>query len=214
MKHINNFDTYNEGLLDEFNKENEKETKEDRIKRQKKYNEHKRSVRKQLKKADDQIRKELGSKLNKNYLFQYGVYVWKSNNENYEEIDVADFKFVDIQIEPRYNWDNDNVEEVFFSLFFTDRDGENISVYFDKTSPTQNKIDLEYAKPWEKKHESCLKASYTKDADKHTDEMEFDNPKSYPRKSEWFDIVPNDYAATQLLSTIKGVLEQINDSIN
>lgn len=148
-------------------------------------------------------------------MFQYSVYVWKSKSENYVEVDVANFKFVDIEIEPRYNLENDNIEESFFSLYFIDRYGDKIKVYFDNTSPTQNKIDLEYAKPWDKKPEVCLSARYADDEDKHPDEINYDDPSRYPSRKGGgvIDLVPSDYVAVQLLSTIKGILEQINDYI-
>jgi len=186
MKHLVKF---NEG---NFWNKLKKERKEDKV----------------LLQADEEIKKHLNKYLNNDYSFQYSVYVWKGPHENYQEIDVADFKFINIMVAPRYDWNSGKVTEFFLYLYFIDRYGDEIVVPFEKNSPTEKKIDLEYCKPWDKKLDTVLVASYV-DVE---DEIDYSDESRYPSRKGGgaMNLVPNSYETMNFLSEIKNTLEMIN----
>lgn len=187
MNHIKNFKSF-EG---KFWNKLKSESKEDKI----------------LKKANIEIKRHLSKYLLKKFPFQYSVYIWKSNHENYEEIDVSDFEFIDIMVQPYYG----TPPGVFFYLIFVDKDGEKIAVDFDKKSPTENLGNLEYMKPWDKS-KMALKGSYMEQPDREKED--YDNPKNYPFKNGWVDLIPIDYKTITFLKEVKSILEMINDQYN
>jgi hypothetical protein len=191
MNHLEGFEKFNES---NFFKRIIEERKKDKI----------------LTKADIQLRKHLKKYFLKKFSFQYSVHVWKSKHENYQEIDVADFEFIDLMIQPRFDWDTDKVEEFFLYLFFIDKYGDKISFHFDMNSPTEKIIDLEYVKPWEMKFENSFNASYVDEEDN----INYDDPSRYPTRKGGgaMYLVPNEYKTYEFLKDIKSVLEMINDN--
>lgn len=162
-----------------------------------------------LNQADDQLKEHLKSYMNINYPFQYSVHVWKGPHENYLEVDIADFKFIDIMIQPRSDWNTGKVTDFFLYLYFIDRYGDEIAIHYETDSPTEKTIDLEYAKPWDRKPDNVLSASYV-DVE---DDIDYTDISRYPtRKGGGMDLVPADYKTIQFLSEIKAALELINDS--
>ena len=128
MKYLVKFNESN------FFKKLRKERKEDQI----------------LRKADNQLKIHLKKYLLKKYSFQYGVVIWKGPHENYEEIDVYDFEFIDIMVQPRYDWNSGKVTNFFLYLYFVDKDGDKFAMYIENDSPTERQGNLEYMKPWDK----------------------------------------------------------------
>ena len=193
MKYLSKFDKLNEGG---FFKKLKKERSKDLV----------------LKKADEEIKKHLNRFLNQDYPFQYSVYVWKSNSENYQEIDIADFKLVNIMVHPRYDWDTGKVTEFFLYLYFIDRYDDEVVTAFEPNSPTEKMLDLEYCKPWDKKTETSFSATYADD----DDDIDYNDPTRYPTRKGGgaMDLVPADYKTYQLLSEIKSTLEIINSQID
>jgi len=165
-----------------------------------------------LKKADNQLKEHLKNYMNSDHLFQYSVYVWKSPHENYLEVDIADFKFINIMIEPRYDWNSGKVTDFFLYLYFIDRYGDEIAVHYEMDSPTEKTINLEYAKPWELKPNNSLNASYVDDNDGK--EIDYQDMSRYPTRKGGgaMYLVPGDYKTIQFLNEIKSALQMINDS--
>jgi len=190
MKHINNFDSFNESS---FFRNLKKERKDDKM----------------LSNADNQLKLHLKKYLLKKFSFQYDVVIWKSPSTNYEEIDVYDFEFIDLMIQPRYDWDSGRVTDFFLYLYFVDKDGDKFAMYITDKTPVERMGNLEYMKPWDK-NDNAIQGNYT-DSDK--DDIDLNNEKHYPRKNGWLDLVPNEYKTTEFLKEVKSTLEMINDSI-
>jgi hypothetical protein len=186
MNHIDNFKTFEGNFWDKL----KGESKEDKM----------------LRKANIEIKRHLSKYLLKKFPFQYAVYIWKSNSENYEEIDVSDFEFIDIMAQPYYG----KPPGVFFYLIFVDKDGEKIAVDFNQKSPTERLGNLEYLKPWEKS-KMALKGNYMEQPD--WGKEDFDNPDNYPHKNSWIDLVPADYKTVSFLKEVKSILEIVNDQV-
>lgn len=170
---------------------------------------NKKKRREEFKQADDAINATLKSFIGQKYSFQYSQYIWKSNSENYPEIDVADFTFKGINMEPRYDWNSLKLTDVFLTLNFTDRYDHNIEVYFDEECPTDKQIDLEYSKPWDLKRDKALRGDYGV----KSSSINYDDPKSYPNRHGNVDMVPAEYRTNVLLQEIKGILQQANEEI-
>jgi len=165
-----------------------------------------------LKQADNQLKEHLKNYMNSDYPFQYSVYVWKGPHENYLEVDIADFKFVNIMIQPRYDWNTSKVTDFFLYLYFIDRYGDEIAVHYEMDSPTEKTIDLEYAKPWDLKSENSLRGSYV---DNDGDKIDYQDMSRYPTRKGGgaMDLVPGDYKTIEFLKEVKASLEMINDTI-
>jgi len=166
-----------------------------------------------LKQADNQLKEHLKNYMNENYPFQYSVPVWKGPHENYIEVDIADFKFVNIMIQPRYDWNTSKVTDFFLYLYFIDRYGDEVATYYEMDSPTEKSIDLEYAKPWDLTAENSLRTSYVDDNDGK--EIDYQDMSRYPTRKGGgaMDLVPADYKTIQFLKEVKAALGMINDSI-
>ena len=162
-----------------------------------------------LKKADKEIKKHLNKYLNEDYPFQYSVYVWKGPHENYQEIDVADFKFVNIMVHPRWDWNTGKVTELYLYLYFIDRYDDEIVMPFEKNSPTEKKLDLEYCKPWDNRDETSFTAVYSDD---EGDDIDYDDKSRYPTRKGGgaMNLVPADYKTTEFLKEVKSTLDMIN----
>jgi len=172
-------------------------------------NKYQRKRNKVLRQGDILIKRELKKYLLKKFSFQYSVYIWKGNHENYEEIDVSDFELIDIYLEHQFTWTSDKSVGVFIYLIFVDKDGEKIAVHFNDKTPTEKMGDLEYdIKPWEK-NEKVLRGDYMDHPDYEKEDFEGD--KIYPRKNGWIDLVPNEYKTTEFLKEVKSILEMVND---
>lgn len=186
MKHIDNFKVFESKFWDKL----KQDRKNDKI----------------LQRADIDLKLHLKKYLLKKFSFQYSLYIWKSNNENYEEIDVNDFEFIDIMVQP-YFGESEMVEKFFLYLYFVDKDGDKIAVYFTDSSPTEKLCDLDYAKPLEK-NGKVLDGDYTEQPD--LDKKDYKNEKIYPLKNSTIDLVPADYNTIQFLKDVKDALNMIN----
>ena len=151
------------------------------------------------KKSDVSLDEYITHFLNKKFKFQYCEIVWKSGGGNYKEIDTADFVFKSANIEPRVDWKSDKVVGVYLIINLIDRYGDELQVYFDTTSPTTNKVDLEYAKPWETNYETILVGNHRNRKDK--------------TKGDRVQLVPVEYKTTEMLEELKSILEELNDQI-
>ena len=170
---------------------------------------NKKKRREEFKEADDAINKAISSFINQKYKFQYSQYVWKSKSENYPEIDVADFTFKGVNLEPRFDWNSLKLTDVFLTLNFVDRYDHNIEVYFDEECPTDKQIDLEYSKPWDLKRDKALRGDYGVGFSS----IDYDDPKSYPNRHGNVDMVPAEYRTNVLLGELKSLLQQANEEI-
>ena len=175
-------------------------------------NTYQRKRNKVLREGDILIKQLLKKYLLNKFSFQYAVYIWKSNHENYEEIDVADFELIDIYLEHQFTWTSDKSVGVFIYLIFVDKDGDKIAVHFIDKTPTEKMGNLEYdIKPWEK-NEKTLHGDYMDHPDYEKEDFEGD--KIYPRKNGWIDLVPNEYKTTEFLKEVKSILEMLNDQFD
>lgn len=159
-------------------------------------------------KINNQINNLLKHFINQKFKFQYEQIIWKSHNSNYPEIDVADFIFKGVSLEPIWDLHTEKLIDVFFNITFIDRYNKEVIVYFDKKSPTDKKLDLEYANPWDKNYSTILHGNY-----KDKTKIDYDDPKSYPNKADYMDLVPSEYRTTELLGELKGILQQSNEQI-
>jgi hypothetical protein len=187
---------------DEYRKKLEEESK--KLKEISKQN--KLIRRAESKDMDDELNKTLKQYIDKDYSFQYSQYVWKSNNSNYEEIDVADFIFKGINVEPSYDLNSDIVKKVFFILNFIDRYGNLIEVPLFEYTPINKIVDLEYANLAERSNK-VMRGNFD------DDDIDYDDPSSYPKRHCSIDLVPNDYKTIELLKEIKFLLKEINENL-
>jgi hypothetical protein len=192
MIHLSKFEKFNES---NFFKKLIDERKKDKI----------------LSKADIQLRRHLSKYLLKKFSFQYLAHVWTGPHKNYKEVDVADFEFIDVMVQPRYNWETNRVNGFLLYLYFVDRYNDKICFHFEDNSPTEKKIDLEYAKPWETKFNNSFNASYVDDPDV----IDYNDMSRYPTKKGGGAIylVPNEYKTFEFLKDVKETLEMITDSL-
>ena len=172
------------------------------------HEENKKKQRADFKDTDDKLNELLKNFIRQKYKFQYSQYVWKSKHENYKEIDTTDFLFNGINLEPRFDWNSNKMVGAYFTLNFIDRYNNGVEVIFEEDSPTENKIDLEYSKPWELRDKS-LRGTY----DYKLSGFNYDNPDNYPHRNVSVDLVPADYKTITLLQEIKGILQEVNDTI-
>lgn len=208
FKPILSLDDYKKMTPEEM-EANKKELEEERKRLDAEEERQKKKKRADFKEADDKLNELLKSYIGKKYKFQYSQFVWKSKSENYNEIDTTDFLFTGINIEPRYDWNSNKMVAAYFTLNFTDRYNNNVEVVFEEDSPTENKIDLEYAKPWELKRDIALRGTY----DYKLSGFDYDNPDNYPHRNISVELVPNDYKTVTLLQEIKNILQGVNDTI-
>lgn len=173
---------------------------------------NKRKEDKNLKKIDNVVKEALKQHINKDFSFQYSVYVWKSKSENYKEIDVADFKLYDILVEPTYAGFSGGVNGIALYMFFTDRYGDKIAFHYGEDSPTTKDIDLEYSKPWDQTLKNVLNASYV---DFDSDDVDYNDPSRYPTRKGGGAIilVPNDYNTIKFLESAKELINQFDEQI-
>ena len=161
-------------------------------------------IDKNLKKADIEVKKHLKKYLLKKFPFQYAVYIWKSNHENYEEIDVYDFEFIDLMVQQYFG---DEVPSFYLYLVFVDKDGDKFAVDFAEHDPTERIGNLEYMKPWER-GKNALRGAYMDQPD--LEEKDYKSDKIYPNKNGSINLIPNSYETTEFLKDIKSTLKMIN----
>lgn len=172
-------------------KELEKELEE----QNKKSEEINKKIKEEAKKSQEAVKKLFKDYIGKKYDFQYFQHVWTSNSTNYEEIDIYSFELLSVMGDvypPNFQLRNR------FILLFKDRYGLIFEIHFYDNTPTQNLIDLEYAKPWDKNLKNVLIGHYDK---KDVD------IKTYPNRSRMIDLVPTNYASLQLLKFTKELLD-------
>jgi hypothetical protein len=218
MKHLNDYTNFlNEAwfpgkkrLMNEKERL-EKEGEELRKKRDE-LDKKRKEMDKKEKEAFDKLHKELNEHLkdylNKKYKFQYQQIVWKSQNSNYPEIDVADFTFNELKADYRMGLGKGDGMDMYFMLRFTDRYNKVVEIMFDENSPTEKKLDLEYCKPWDMKSSTILMGNYVDKTD-----IDYDNPKSYPHKADYMELVPAAYDTYNLLGELKTLIVQANELI-
>lgn len=168
-----------------------------------------RASNKALLKAESEVNKHISKFINQKYGFQYSVVVWTSRSSNYNEIDHDRLTFTGVEIEPTYYDNSDIATGAFFYLKFTDKNNDEVSIYFPSDAITQNEIDLEYAKPWD----LSKKALRGDVADKEEDNVDYDDPNRYPKRDSHFVYVPSEYKTVELLTELKGLLQSINEQI-
>jgi hypothetical protein len=154
------------------------------------------------------LNEHLKDYLNKKYKFQYQQIIWKSQNSNYPEIDVVDFIFNDVKAHYRGGLSEADGMDMYFMLYFTDRYNKVVEIMFDEKSPTDKKLDLEYCKPWDMKSSTILTGNYV---DKTN--IDYDNPKSYPHKADYMNLVPASYDTYNLLGELKTLIIAANELI-
>ena len=199
---------YDKMTPEEF-EENKKELYEEgkRLDAKNKINKQKR--REDFKDMDDALRLQLKSFLNKKYKFQYDQVIWRHKSSNYQEIDIAEFEFIDINIEPIFDWNSGKMTDIFFILTFKDRYNHLIEINFNNDSPTDKKLDLEYDKPIDRNFKAILHGDY---GHGYSD-INYEDPNIYPHRGGSVDLVPSEYQTYQLLSELKDIMEQLNKDI-
>lgn len=169
-----------------------------------------RNANKALLKAESEMNKHISKFINKKYGFQYSVVIWTSKSSNYKEIDHEQLTFNGLQIEATYYNNSDVPTGAFFYLSFTNKDNDEVLIYFPDDAITQNEIDLEYAKPWD--FEKTLRGDVG-DKEIDIDKTDFSDPSRYPNRGTHFNFVPSEYSTIELLTELKGLLQQINDQV-
>ncbi len=170
-----------------------------------------RKANKALTEAENQINNHISKFINKKYGFQYSVVVWKSKNSNYTEIDHDQLTFNGVEIEPTYYSNSDIATGAFFYLKFTDKNNDEVSIYFPSDAITQNEIDLEYAKPWDLS-KKALRGDVA-DKEEDLDKIDYDDPNRYPNRDSHFVYVPSEYKTIELLTELKELLQSLNEQI-
>ena len=196
MKHINNFELFNEGRF--FNRKGKKNKEGDL-----------------LKDIKILINKTLKKHLLKKYEFEYGVVIWTSKHSNYDESDKYNFEIVDFKPEISYDYKSDKVKGIYIDIILVDKEGEKFYIMITDDSPIDGFINLEYAKPWDKKPYGDGANMYSAQILDRVDldKIDYDDPSRYPNRSNNYDLVPSKYDTIEMIKDVKEIINMINENV-
>jgi hypothetical protein len=160
-----------------------------------------RSLDKSLLTAESELNSKISGFIGKKYGFQYSVVHFRDNNKPFNEIDHDELTFKGVNIETTFYGNSETPTGVFFYLIFTDKNNDEVSIYFNEDSITTNIIDLEYANPWDLSKKT-LRGTIG------------DAEESKSNRFNSLNYVPSEYNTIELLNELKGLLLSINDIFN